>query len=118
MDNPIVVEAKKYLDKVDFVVDLFDSSFIWGGEDVLHLSGFTLEEFTQRRLFDLLDKSVDQVVIRKKLAEDMAKKHGTTTVFCNTKAGAKVNMTMEFNVFELNKGWYMAGKILKTENVA
>jgi len=118
MDNPIVVEAKKYLDKVDFIVDLFDNSFTWGGEDILRLSEYTLEEFMQRRLFDTLDKSVDQEVIRKKLAEDIAKKHGETIVFCNTKAGTKVNLTMEFHVFEFDKGWYMAGKILKTERVA
>ncbi len=35
MDNPVVVEARKYLDKVDFVIDLYDKSFVWAADNVI-----------------------------------------------------------------------------------
>lgn len=116
-DNSLVTEALKHLDKVDYIVDLFDNSFVWGGEGVLKTSGYTLEEFLKLRNFDTLDKSVDQDKFRKELAEELAKKHGTETVLVNTKTGQKINLTFEYHVFEYKGGWYRAAKALKVEKV-
>lgn len=113
MDSPVVIEARKYLDTVDFVIDLYDKSFVWADEKVLRVAGYTAEEFTKLHTFDTLDISVDQEAYRKELAEELTKKHGTTTVFCNTKSGQKVRLTIEYHVFELNGGWYRAAKCLK-----
>jgi hypothetical protein len=117
MDNPVVVEARKYLDTVDYIVDLFDNSFVWGGERLLKVSGYTLEEFLKLRNFDTLDKSVDQNAFRKELSEELAKKHGTNTVLVNTKTGRKINLTLEYHVFEYNGGWYRAAKALNMETM-
>src|SRR4030042_3432659 len=117
MDNPIVIEAQKHLDKVDFIIDIDDNSFVWGSEDALRASGYTLEEFTKIRNLDTLDKSVDQEAYRKELVEMLAKKHGTSTVLCNSKNGQKIRMIHEYDIFEFNGGMYMAGKGLKVENL-
>jgi hypothetical protein len=117
MENPVVVEAGKYLDKVDFIVDLFDNSFVWGSEGVLRASGYTLEEFMKIRNLDTLDKSVNQEEYRKELAEMLVKKHGVSTVLVNSKTGQKIRMTHEYHIFEFKGGWYMAGKGLKVENL-
>ncbi|HUD20241.1 MAG TPA: hypothetical protein VMR81_07400 [Patescibacteria group bacterium] len=115
MDNPVVVEARKYLETVDFVIDLYDKSFVWASEKVLQIAGYTSSEFTKLHTFDTLDKSVDQEAYKKELAEELANKHGTTTVLCNTKVGKKVRLTIEYQIFELNGGWYRAAKALKVD---
>jgi hypothetical protein len=117
MDNPVVVEAQKYLDKIDYIVDLFDNSFVWGGEGVLRVSGYTLEEFLKLKNFDTLDKSVNPEAYRKELADELAKKHGVMTVLCNTKTGQKINLTYEYHIFQYKGGWYKAAKALKAEKV-
>ncbi len=117
MDDSVVIEAKKHLDTVDFVVDLYDNRFVWASEEVLQLGGYSLEEFTKLRNLDTLDKSVDQTEIRRKMTEDLAKRHGTTTVLCNTKAGQKVRLHFEYQIIELNGGWFMAGKTLNVEKL-
>jgi hypothetical protein len=49
MDTTLVTEAQKYLDNVDFIIDLYDYSFVWGSEGVLKRAGYTMEEFTKIR---------------------------------------------------------------------
>jgi hypothetical protein len=115
MDVPVVAEAQKYLDKLDFIVDLFDNGFVWASDEILTLGGYTFEEFTKHRLFDTLDPSVDQDGVRKRLSEDLSKQHGIIKILVNTKAGKKVNLEMEFHVFKYNHIWYMVGKLLKSE---
>lgn len=115
MDTLLVAEAGKHLDKVDFIIDLFDNSFVWASDEFLQLGGYTLEEFTKLRNLDTLDKSVDQMDIRERLNEDLVKKHGTTTVLVNNKAGQKIRLNFEFQIIEYNHGWYMAAKSIKAE---
>jgi hypothetical protein len=115
MENPIVAEANKYLHPVDFIIDLFDYSFVWGSEGVLQTSGYTMEEFTKIRNFDTLDKSVNKEDYRKELSQMLTNKHGISTVLVNSKNGQKMRMTHEYHIFEYNKGTYMAGKGLKVE---
>lgn len=115
MNSGVVSEAKKYLDTVDFVVDLYDKSFVWVNEGVLRVAGYSLEEFTKLHTVDTLDKSVDQEAYIKELSDELKDKHGTTTVLCNTKEGKKVRLTVEYHIFEYSGGWYRAAKGLKVE---
>jgi hypothetical protein len=117
MENVIVVEARKYLDKVDFVVDLYDKSFVWASDEVLRVAGYTAEEFGKPQTFDTLDKSVDQEAYRKELEEELTKIHGTTRLLCNTKTGRRVRLEIEYRVFQFNGGWYRAAKALKVEMI-
>lgn len=115
MDNPVVIEALKYLDKVDFVIDLYDKSFVWAGDTVLKTAGYTSEEFTKLRTFDTLDKSVDQEAYKKELMNELKDKHGAAIVLCNSKTGQKIRLDMEYQIFQFEGGWYRAGKALKFE---
>jgi len=115
MDNPVVIEARKHLDKVDFVIDLYDKSFVWASDEVLRVAGYTADEFSKLHTFDTLDKSVDLDAYRRELSEELVKIHGTTILLCNTKTGKKVRLEIEYYVFEFNGGWYRAAKSLKVE---
>jgi hypothetical protein len=115
MDNPIVVEARKHLDKVDFVIDLYDKSFIWATDEVIRTAEYTPEEFMKLRTYDTLDKCVNQEAYAKELANQLIQKHGNTSVLCNTKSGKKIRLTIEYHIFEFNGGWYRAAKALKVE---
>jgi hypothetical protein len=115
MDTTLVAEARKYLDKVDFIIDLYDNRFVWASDEILTLGGYTFEEFTKLRNLDTLDKSVDQMEVRNRMNEDLVKKHGDSAVLVNTKAGQKVRLTFEFQILEFNHGWYMACKCVKSE---
>lgn len=115
MDNPVVIEAKKYLDRVDFIIDLYDKSFVWASDKVLQVAGYTSDEFAKLRTFDTLDKSVDQEEYKKELAQELINKHGTTTVLCNSKEGKKIRLTIEYYIFEFDGGWYRVAKALNAE---
>lgn len=115
MENPVVVAARKLLDRVDFVVDLYDKSFVWASDEVLRTAGYTASEFSKLHTFDTLDKSVDQDAYSRELSEELKKIHGTTKLLCNTKSGKKVRIEIEYRVFEFNGGWYRAAKTLKVE---
>ncbi len=117
MDNQVVTEARKYLDTVDFVIDLYDKSFVWANEKVLHTAGYTADEFSKLHTYDTLDKSVDPEAYRNELAEELIKMQGTTIVLCNTKTGKKIRLEIEYRVFQCNDGWYRAAKVLKVEEL-
>lgn len=115
MDDPVVIEARKYLDPVDFVIDLYDKSFVWADEKVIRTAEYTPEEFSKLRVYDTLDKCVDQKAYASELAKQIAEKHGTTTVLCSSKTGKQIRLEIEYYIFEFQGGWYRAGKGLKVE---
>jgi hypothetical protein len=115
MDNPIVSEAQKYLDRIDFIVDLFDSSYVWGSNEALKATGYTLEEFIKLRNTDLLDKKINPNDYRMEALEYLKKEHGTTTVKLEAKSGTRKQGLIEYQVYKFNDGYYMAAKGLKIE---
>jgi hypothetical protein len=117
MGNPLVIEAQKYLDKVDFIVDLYDNSFVWGSLEMLKDAGYTAEELTKIKTLDTLDSSVNQDAYRKELMEEVDKGHGTRAVMVHSKTGQKMRLTFEYYVFEFDGGHWMAGKGLKVEKL-
>jgi PAS domain-containing protein len=115
MDNAILSEAQKHLDRIDYITDLFDNSYVWGSPEALKATGYTLEEFTKLSNLDLLPKGDDKDAYRRKVLEFMGKKHGTTPLTFETKSGQIKRGTVEYHVFEYDGGYYMAAKGINME---
>jgi hypothetical protein len=118
MNQKIVDEAAKLLNPIDFIMDLYDMSYVWASKTLLNDMEYTLDEFQKLRSLDLLDEKVEEQKYRKVIADLLAKKHGTTSLTLNTKSGKKIKSEIEYQIFEFDGGFYMAGKGIKAEHLS
>lgn len=110
MDQKIVDEAMRYLAPVDFILDMYDMGYYWASKKLLDDVGYTLSEFQQMHVDDLLKNTADKDKYREEIAEWLVKKHGTTTLIVSTKSGKKIRAEAEYHVFNFNGVYYLAGK--------
>lgn len=115
MEPPVLTEAKKYLDTVDFIIDLYDKTFVWATDKVIHRTEYSPEEFKDLQVYDTLDETPDAASYSKILAEQIIQKHGTTSVLVKSKTGKKMRIEIEYYIFQFDNGLYRAGKGLNIE---
>lgn len=115
MDESLLKEAQRQLPNLDFVVDLFDLSFLWTSQKLQSKSGYLENELSHMRLVEF--SNMDEASWRKTLEERLVKIHGTAIIIIHNKQGLKMEFTEEYKVFTIGKNYFMAGKGISLEQI-
>lgn len=109
LNNRLLDEAKKYIPKPCYILNLYDLLFEWANEEILELSGFTLEEFTGLEKTDLLIfENKEEKIKFYELIATMGK--GITTLKTKTKSSEVIQLTIEYQVFEFEEEPHLVAK--------
>lgn len=120
MNDELLAEAKKYLASPDYIVDLYDLSFIWASDRGLSLTGHPKEDVGKLRSVDIIafDEALTEEIFRKQLSERIGKRHGQMALPVKKAGGGVLQLTIEYQVFIYKGGWYIVGRVLKTDSSA
>lgn len=120
MNEELLAEAKKYIGEPDYIVDLYDLTFIWASDNGLQLVGRPKEDIGKVRSVDIIafNEQFDEAAFRKQLAERIGARHGEMVLPIKIKDDGTAKMTIEYQVFIFKGGWYIVGKVLKTEPIS
>lgn len=115
MDEGLLIEAKKYLPDPDFIVDLYDLTFIWASPRGLAMGGYDQTDVGKLRSIDVIafDQKYSEQDFRKELSQRLGQRQGTMKLPVKIKGGATAMMELEYHIFSYKGGWYAADKILE-----
>jgi PAS domain-containing protein len=116
--DALVAAARRVLPDCEYIVDLFDLSFLWSNPQFTEKLGYPPEEVLKLRNIDMLDPRYDEARLRKQLIERVEKIEGENDYILVCKDKHKVLACLHYHAFQLAGGWYIAGKLASVKPVS
>lgn len=112
----VLESARQHLEAPDYLVDLYDLTFIWASPKALKLSGYTQADIGRKRSIDIIafDEQLTEKRFREQLTERIGKGHGQLALPIKTPSGERLMITLEYHVLSYADGWYIAGQIIES----
>jgi PAS domain-containing protein len=116
--DALIAAARNVFPDCEYIVDLYDLSFLWSNPQFTEKLGYPPEEVLTMRNIDMLDKRYDEARLRKQLIERVEKTEGENDYILVCKDKHKVLVCIHYHAFEFNKGWYIAGKLASVKPIS
>lgn len=114
IDSSLLAEAAKQLPGCDYIVDLYDLTFVWASSHALSVTGYTMDEILQLRNLDIADEAYDEVKLRAELNERIATGSGEKEYVITHRDKSKIFIHYAYKIFYFHDGAYLTGKLLET----
>jgi len=108
--NKIITMAKKYVDKPDKIIDLYDFSIVYASPKLCQYLGYSEEDLEKIPAYDIFadaEKMKNEVI-----GEGLFNEHGFKEINIRTKMGDVVQSKMEFYTIQEDGGFFQIGKML------
>jgi PAS domain-containing protein len=112
--DEVLQKAVEALKEPDYLVDLFDMTFVWASPKGMALTGYTQEDIGKMRNIDIIafNENLTEEQFRQELGKRLRRGHGEMELPVKKTNGEIITLKIEYQVIKHNNGWYIAGKFI------